>query len=47
MDGTLIMKILYGIMLVLLFVAAVYFYKVIVITSTMEDKNKKPCKNSH
>jgi len=47
MDGVLIMKILYGIMLFLFFIATILFAKVIVITSTMEDKSKKACKNSH
>lgn len=47
MDGVLIMKILYGIIFVLCFISTILFAKVIMITSTMEDKTKKPCKNSH
>ena len=47
MDGILIMKILYGISIALVFGTLIYFARVIIVTSTMEDRNKKPCKNSH
>lgn len=46
MNGVLIMKILYGITGSLFLGSLIWAIKVILYTSTMEDKNKK-CKNSH